>query len=56
MYFRQFNGHTQINAADLRAPRYPTRATLIELGRRFRGNIPSQDAFDAVVADVLGLR
>jgi len=56
MYFRQFNGHTQVNAADLRALRYPTRVTLIELGRRFQSNIPSQDALDAVVADVLGLR
>jgi adenine-specific DNA-methyltransferase len=55
-YFRQFNGHTQVNAADLRALRYPTRAALINLGRRLRGNIPSQDALDAVVADTLGLR
>jgi len=29
---------------------------LIDLGRRLRGNIPSQDALDAVVADTLGLR
>jgi adenine-specific DNA-methyltransferase len=56
VYFRQFNGHTQVNAADLRALRYPTRAALIDLGRRLRGNIPSQDALDAVVADTLGLR
>jgi len=56
MYFRQFNGHTQVNAADLRALRYPTRATLIDLGRRLRGNIPSQDALDAVVADTVGWR
>jgi adenine-specific DNA-methyltransferase len=55
-YFRQFNGHTQVNAGDLRALRYPTRAALIDLGRRLRGNIPSQDALDAVVADTLGLR
>lgn len=29
---RQFNGHTQVNAADLRRLRYPTRDQLMELG------------------------
>jgi len=33
-YFRQFNGHTQVNATDLRALRYPTRESLIRLGKR----------------------
>ena len=55
-YFRQFNGHTQVNAADLRALRYPTRAALIELGRRVGSNLQSQDALDTVVAETLGLR
>lgn len=32
-HFRQFNGHTQVNATDLRALRYPTRARLTTLGR-----------------------
>jgi len=31
-YFRRFNGHTQINATDLRLMRYPSRAALIGLG------------------------
>lgn len=31
--FRQFNGHTQVNATDLRSLRYPSRATLVALGR-----------------------
>jgi len=30
--FRRFSGHTQVNATDLRAMRYPSRETLIELG------------------------
>ncbi|WP_256091482.1 Eco57I restriction-modification methylase domain-containing protein [Candidatus Thiosymbion oneisti] len=30
--FRRFNGHTQVNATDLRLMRYPSRDTLIELG------------------------
>lgn len=32
-YFRRFNGHTQVNATDLRLMKYPSRATLMELGR-----------------------
>lgn len=31
-YFRQFNGHTQVNAADLRSLRYPTLDELRALG------------------------
>jgi len=30
--FRRFNGHTQVNATDLKLMKYPSRATLIELG------------------------
>ena len=30
--FRRFNGHTQVNAADLRSLEYPTRDVLITLG------------------------
>lgn len=32
-HFRRFNGHTQVNATDLRAIRYPSGEALIELGR-----------------------
>lgn len=31
-YFRRFNGHTQVNATDLKLMKYPSRATLIKLG------------------------
>jgi adenine-specific DNA-methyltransferase len=30
--FRRFNGHTQVNATDLRMMKYPSRSALIELG------------------------
>ena len=30
--FRQFNGHTQVNAADLKLMKYPSRNALIQLG------------------------
>ncbi|EEQ3015598.1 Eco57I restriction-modification methylase domain-containing protein [Escherichia coli] len=32
-YFRRFNGHTQVNATDLKMIKYPSRDTLIELGK-----------------------
>jgi hypothetical protein len=32
-YFRRFNGHTQVNATDLRKLPYPARKVLIELGQ-----------------------
>jgi hypothetical protein len=31
-HFRRFNGHTQVNATDLRLMKYPSRAALISLG------------------------
>ena len=31
--FRRFNGHTQVNATDLKAMKYPSRTALIELGK-----------------------
>ena len=30
--FRQFSGHTQVNATDLRSMRYPTAVELAQLG------------------------
>ena len=36
-WFREFNGHTQVNATDLRSLAYPDRTTLIELGRSVNG-------------------
>ncbi|MCI0596357.1 MAG: Eco57I restriction-modification methylase domain-containing protein [candidate division Zixibacteria bacterium] len=54
-YFRQFNGHTQVNATDLRALRYPTKATLVKIGSRVHGNLPSQEMLDAIIVETLGL-
>lgn len=31
-YFRRFNGHTQVNATDLRSLPYPSREILVALG------------------------
>ncbi len=32
-YFRNFSGHTQVNATDLRAMRYPSKADLLSFGK-----------------------
>ena len=48
-YFRQFNGHTQVNAADLRSLRYPDRGTLERLGREHGERTLSQQDIDAII-------
>lgn len=52
-FFRQFSGHTQVNATDLRSLPYPTRAQLKELGARVGNTFPDQQELDALVDDVL---
>lgn len=45
-YFRQFNGHTQVNATDLRSLRYPSHEQLVAMGS-------SGGANDDITADSL---
>ena len=46
VYFRQFNGHTQVNATDLRSLRYPTRHKLECLGRLVDDPAANQEELD----------
>lgn len=47
-YFRRFNGHTQVNATDLRLMKYPSRDTLILLGEwAMKQGTLTQDQIDA---------
>ena len=48
-YFRQFNGHTQVNATDLRRLRYPDRATLERLGGQHDALTLSQQTIDTII-------
>ncbi len=48
-YFRQFNGHTQVNATDLRMLRYPSRAVLEALGASVGDDFPSQREIDELL-------
>ena len=52
-YFRQFSGHTQVNAADLRALRYPGWNDLVALGRRIGRSFPPQEELDRLVEEVV---
>src|SRR5205823_1149834 len=53
VYFRQFNGHTQVNATDLRSLRYPTAEQLEQLGARIANTFPEQDELDRDVEEEL---
>lgn len=52
-YFRQFSGHTQVNASDLRTLRYPSTKVLRKLGFRVNGHFPEQSEIDAILQEVL---
>lgn len=49
-FFRQFNGHTQVNATDLRSLRYPGQDALVAFGRKARqaGNLEQTHIDDIV--------
>ena len=48
-YFRQFNGHTQVNATDLRMLRYPSQEVLEALGASVGDKFPSQREIDELL-------
>lgn len=53
LYFRQFNGHTQVNATDLRNVRFPTATQLVGMGSRI-GDAPlQQEQIDELVTEEL---
>jgi adenine-specific DNA-methyltransferase len=53
VHFRRFNGHTQVNATDLRNMKYPSRERLSELGRWFkRHEILSQGDIDREIRKI----
>ena len=52
-YVRQFNGHTQVNATDLRALSYPDREVLERIGNRTRKTTLSQQEIDTLIEEEL---
>jgi len=52
-YFRQFNGHTQVNATDLKFIKYPDRNTLIYLGdRAMEQEMLAQEEIDSIINSI----
>lgn len=49
IHFRQFSGHTQVNATDLRNLRYPRREQLEALGSAIEDTMPDQRTIDRLV-------
>lgn len=47
--FRQFSGHTQVNATDLRSLKYPSTSALHEIGGRLGDTPVSQEALDGLI-------
>lgn len=52
-YFRQFSGHTQVNATDLRSLKYPDAAALTKLGESVGDHPADQAAVDAAISAAL---
>ena len=52
-YFRQFSGHTQVNATDLRAIHYPDKEELVKLGSKVKHLTYSQKELDQIVQEVI---
>ncbi len=53
LYFRQFNGHTQVNATDLRSFKYPSKVALELLGSKVGSVLLEQDELDRLVEEEL---
>lgn len=52
-YFRQFSGHTQVNATDLRSLYYPSREQLDYLANIVEDTFPDQDTIDRYVEELI---
>ena len=51
-WLRRFSGHTQVNAGDLRALRYPDSKTLVSWGKKIGMALPSQNEIDQLVGGI----
>lgn len=50
-YFRQFNGHTQVNVSDLKNLKYPSIDQLEKIGRRFGTSPMEQASIDQILSE-----
>lgn len=54
-FFRQFNGHTQVNVGDLKSLPYPSYEMILQMGESFEEFLPNQQEIDGIVSRVLGI-
>lgn len=52
-FFRLFNGHTQVNATDLRKLKYPNLSQLLSLGTGIKEQFPSLQEIDELIENKL---
>ncbi|MEH2325243.1 MAG: BsuBI/PstI family type II restriction endonuclease [Nostoc sp.] len=52
-FFRLFNGHTQVNATDLRKLKYPNLSQLLSLGTGIKKQFPSLQEIDELIENKL---
>ena len=52
-FIRISNGHTQINAMDLRILKYPFKKDLQEIGKIYQKIFPSQEEIDKIIKIIL---
>jgi adenine-specific DNA-methyltransferase len=50
LYFRQFNGHTQVNATDLRNVRFPSAEQLRRIGHQILEESIGQEKIDQLIS------
>jgi adenine-specific DNA-methyltransferase len=55
-YFRSFNGHTQVNAQDLRRLPYPSEAQLVALAARVGDDVANQELVDGAILTTLAMQ
>ncbi|EPB4438227.1 BsuBI/PstI family type II restriction endonuclease [Enterobacter hormaechei] len=54
-YYRQFGGHTQVNASDLRSIHYPSMQVLRKMGSEFDDEVLKQNQIDEIINRELDL-
>ena len=54
-YFREFSGHTQVNATDLRNIPYPNHTQLEQIGAQIQGHFPNQYMLDCIILEALNI-
>lgn len=53
LYFRQFSGHTQVNASDLKTIKYPSNEILRELGEKSTDVYQTQNDIDKLLESII---